>query len=37
MEEPEFTKKLDDVMVREYAELDLKVRAQGVPKPELTW
>ncbi|CAB0012839.1 unnamed protein product [Nesidiocoris tenuis] len=37
MEEPEFTKVLENITVREYAALDLKVRAQGVPKPEIQW
>lgn len=37
VEEPEFTKVLENVTVREYAALDLKVRAQGVPKPEIQW
>ncbi|XP_014257942.1 obscurin isoform X8 [Cimex lectularius] len=37
MQEPEFTKGLEDIQVREYAQLDLKVRAQGVPNPEIQW
>uniref|UniRef100_A0A0A9VUL5 Muscle M-line assembly protein unc-89 n=1 Tax=Lygus hesperus TaxID=30085 RepID=A0A0A9VUL5_LYGHE len=37
MEEPEFTKVLENITVREYAPLDLKIRAQGVPKPEIQW
>ncbi|CAH1393217.1 unnamed protein product [Nezara viridula] len=37
MIEPEFTKGLEEVTIRDYAQLDLKVRAQGVPKPEIRW
>ncbi|XP_066901444.1 obscurin isoform X2 [Halyomorpha halys] len=37
MIEPEFTKGLENITIRDYAQLDLKVRAQGVPKPEIRW
>ncbi|KAL1110551.1 hypothetical protein AAG570_008079, partial [Ranatra chinensis] len=36
-EMPRFTRGLENITVREYAQLDMKVRAEGVPKPEIQW
>ncbi|XP_075215544.1 obscurin isoform X3 [Lycorma delicatula] len=36
-EPPVFVKKIEDQTIREYAPAEFKVRANGVPKPEISW
>lgn len=37
VEQPTFTKVLEDIAIRDYAQLELKIRAEGIPKPDITW